>query len=338
MKIKGFDKDLCCLGFQFQVGETYDTGAKELRLCSDTVFHYCNSIQQVHAFYRCDEDNRFCEIEVLGEEVTDGEKCGSNRIRIVREIVGDELNALIGRINGNTGVFNTGNRNTGHYNTGHYNTGHYNTGDSNTGYSNTGCYNTGDSNTGNRNTGSYNTGSYNTGHYNTGDSNTGDSNTGDSNTGYSNTGCYNTGDSNTGNHNTGSYNTGNHNTGNHNTGSFNTGIFNSCDYSSGIFCSKPEHIRIFNCDSGMTAEEFYESKYYKALMSSSFVLTKWFEYTEKEKDTDEKRSVGGYLKTYTYTEACANWWANMTDENRAIIMSMPNFDSDVFFDITGIKV
>ena len=303
MKIKGFDKDLCCLGFQFQVGETYDTGAKELRLYSDTVFHYCNSIQQVHQYYRCDQDNRFCEIEVLGEEVTDGEKCGSNRIRIVREIVGDELNALIGRIDGNTGLFNTGSYNTGSYNTG-----------------------------------SYNTGSYNTGHYNTGDINTGDINTGDSNTGYSNTGSYNTGSYNTGNHNTGSYNTGNHNTGNHNTGSFNTGIFNSCDYSSGIFCSKPEHIRIFNCDSGMTAEEFYESKYYKALMSSSFVLTKWFAYTEEEMDTDEKRSVGGYLKERTYKEACANWWANMTDKNRAIILSMPNFDPDVFFDITGIKV
>lgn len=268
MKIKGFDKNLCCRGFQFQVGETYDTGAKELRLCSDTVFHYCNSIQQVHRHYRCDKDNRFCEIEVLGEEVTDGEKCGSNRIRIVREIVGDELNALLGRINGNTGVFNTGNNNTGHCNTGSYNTGHCNAGHHNTGNSNTGSYNTG----------------------------------------------------------------------NRNTGSFNTGIFNSCDYSSGIFCSKPEHIRIFNCDSGMTAKEFYESKYYGALMSSPFVLTEWFEYTEKEKDTDANRSVGGYLKKRTYKEACANWWANMPDANRAIIMSMPNFDSDVFFDITGIKV
>lgn len=308
MKIKGFDKDLCCLGFQFQVGETYDTGAKELRLCSDTVFHYCNSIQQVHQYYRCDQDNRFCEIEVLGEEVTDGEKCGSNRIRIVREIVGDELNALIGRINGNTGVFNTGHRNTG-------------------------CRNTGCRNTGNRNTGNRNTGHNNTGGHNTGCRNAGDHNTGSHNTGHCNTGNHNTG-----NHNTGRYNAGHRNTGSYNAGNHNTGIFNSCDYSSGIFCSKLEHIRIFNCDSGMTAEEFYKSKYYGAILSSPFVLTEWFEYTEKEKDTDANRSVGGYLKKRTYKEACANWWANMTDENRAIIMSMPNFDSYVFFDITGIKV
>ena len=298
MKIKGFDKNLCCRGLQFEVGKTYDTGAKELRLCSNTVFHYCDSIQKVHQYYRCDKDNRFCEIEVLGEEVTDGEKCGSNRIRIVREIVGDELNALIGRINGNTGVFNIGGRNTGNRNIGNRNIGNRNIGNSNTGNRNTGNRNTGNNNTGHCNTGSYNTGHCNAGHHNTGNSNTG----------------------------------------NFNAGNRNTGIFNSCDYSSGIFCSQPEHIRIFNCDSGMTAEEFYGSEYYRAIISSKFILTNWVKYTEEEMDTDEKRCIGWYLKKYTYKEACANWWKKMTDKNRAIVMSMPNFDPEVFFDITGIKV
>lgn len=100
MKIKGFDKNLCCQGVQFEVGKIYDTGAKddEIKLCSNTVYHYCDNITQVHGYYSCDPDqqNRFCEIEVLGAEVTDGEKCGSNKIKIVREIVGDELKTLIG--------------------------------------------------------------------------------------------------------------------------------------------------------------------------------------------------------------------------------------------------
>ena len=47
---------------------------------------------------------------------------------------------------------------------------------------------------------------------------------------------------------------------------------------------------------------------------------------------------GGYLKTYDYKEACANWWEAMTEDNKKTIKSMPNFDADVFEDITGIKI
>ena len=91
MNIKGTDKNMQCRGFQFEIGKEYkiETNGEPLRLCSDTVFHYCKSLPQVHMFYDCrDTDNRYFEIEVLGEEITDGEKCGSNHIKIKREIVG----------------------------------------------------------------------------------------------------------------------------------------------------------------------------------------------------------------------------------------------------------
>jgi len=89
----------------------------------------------------------------------------------------------------------------------------------------------------------------------------------------------------------------------------------------------------------MTMREFVNSKYYDAIISSDFILTEWVEYSAEEKAQDEtKRLIGGYLKTYSYQEACKNWWANMTDENRKIIMSMPNFDANVFKEITGIEV
>ena len=220
MKIKGFDKNLCCRGMQFEVGKTYDTGAKdnEIKLCSNTVFHYCNSIEQVHSYYSCDpaKHNRFCEIEVLGAEITDGRKCGSNKIKLVREIVGDELKTLIGQINGNTGLFNSGDRNSGDW--------------------------------------------------------------------------------------------------------------NSCNYSNGVFCNQEDKdIRIFNKPSGMSLEEFWDSKYYRALQSEPLELTYW--------DNENKE-----LKCRSYKDACAIWWSKLTEKNKKIIQEIPNFDPEIFFDITGIDV
>lgn len=230
MKIKGFDKNLCCRGMQFEIGKTYETGAKdnEISLCSNTVFHYCDSIQNVHQHYSCNPNkgNRFCEIEVLGAEVSDEEKCGSNKIRIVREIVGDELKTLLGMINGNAGLFNTGNCNSG-----------------------------------NRNSG------------------------------YRNSGC-----------------------------------FNSCEGSNGVFCNEPDkNIRIFNQPSGMSLQDFIRSRYYDALVSEPLELTWWDEETKT-------------LKNRSYKEACTIWWEKLTEENKKIIQQIPNFDADVFFDITGIRV
>ena len=291
MYIKGFDKKLRCRGFQFKVGGVYDTGAKDdnLKLCSNTVFHFCDSIEKVHKFYNCSGDNRYCEIEVLGGLVSDNVKCGSNRIRIVREITGEELNIAKGLINGNTGLFNSGNRNSGDRNSGNRNSGN-----SNSGYSNSG---------------NYCSGNYCSGNYNSGNCNSG----------YSNSG--------------------NRNSGDYNSGDYNSGDYNSADGCNGFFCTKDPEVYIFNKPSGMTQKEFRNSKYYNALISSDFMLSEWIRYTEEEMTQDsDKELTEGYLKTYSYMEACTNWWANMTEENRKIVMKIPNFDPDIFKEITGIDV
>ena len=266
MYIKGFDKDLKCRGFQFEVGKVYDTGYTEgLELCSNTVFHFCDSLDKVHEYYSCiDEENRYCEIEVLGELIYDENKCGSNKIKILREITGEELDNLKGHKNGNTGLFNIGRNNSGY------------------------------------------------------------ANSGDNNSGYLNSGNANSGDC---------------NSGDNNSGNANSGDWNKCDGSNGIFCTEEPTIRIFDKDTDMTLNEFRKSKYGKALRSVKLKLTEWIKYTEEEMEEDKnKRLIGGYLKEYSYKEACANWWIELTEENREIIKSIPNFDKEKFYEITGINI
>jgi len=175
---KGFNKNLQCRGFQYEIGKTYEMDGN-IQLC-DTGFHFCRKLFDVHGYYNFNnEDNRFCEIEALGEVIDGDDKSVTNKIKIVREIPKEEFMEMVNVGNKNTGICNTGDWNTGDWNTGDWNTGDRNTGDRNTGYRNTGYRNTGDRNTGYRNTGDCNTGDCNTGDWNTGDCNTGDWNTGD---------------------------------------------------------------------------------------------------------------------------------------------------------------
>lgn len=160
-----------------------------------------------------------------------------------------------------------------------------------------------------------------------------------SNTGKENTGYMNTGDRNIGDWNTGCRNTGYRNTGDSNTGNWNTGSFNKCNYSTGFFNTEERECYIFDSPSGMTTREFYGSKYYTALNSSPFRLTEWIEYSEEEKRGDKaKELIGGYLKKYSFHEACANWWRKMAQRDKRTITEIPNFAPDKFKMITGIDV
>ena len=303
MYIKGFDKDLRCRGMQFEVGKEYSTGVADadISLCTNTVFHFCDSLRKVHTYYSVipEEDNRFCEIEVLGALVSDDTKCGSNRIRIVREILGDELNIMRGLTDGNTGVFNNGNRNSGIFNSGNRNSGIFNSGD---------C-NSGDCNSGDRNSGNWNSGSRNSGNWNSGSRNSGD------------------------------WNSGRGNSGSRNSGNWNSGDWNSGNCNSGFFCTNSPKLRLFNKETDFTMEEFMKTEWYAVLTSGEFNLTKWRAYTDEEKAQDEqKRFIGGELITIPYKEACANWWASLSEKDKAIIKTIPNFDANIFAEITGIDV
>ena len=251
--IKGFDSDLKCRGYQFEIGKDYKIDLPDgyelstSDLCSNKVFHFCDSLSKVDSFYDCtDNDNRYCIIEVLGQLCDDGTKCGSDHIRIVRELTGEELAIAKGLTGGNTGLFNSGDRNSG------------------------------------------------------------DRNSGDLNSGYRNSGDRNSGDR-------------------------NSGIFNKTNGSNGVFCNVESKICIFNIPTDWTLKEFYNSKYYDAIISSDFPLTKWV-----NDDNPAENGVDGKLIVNTYEDACRRWWDGMSQYNKEIIKSIPHFNIDVFCDITGI--
>lgn len=91
---KGFDKDLKCRGYQFEVGKVHTLPEKKNPLlCSKDGFHYCNSLHQVFSFYNND-DSRYCVIEVLGDFTDDNEKSISTSIKILQEIAPDKIKAV----------------------------------------------------------------------------------------------------------------------------------------------------------------------------------------------------------------------------------------------------
>ena len=189
---KAFDKNLQCRGFQFEVGKTYETGrAKEdLRLYSDTVFHFCRELRRIEDVSNyCISKSRVCEVIAEGDIVMDGSKYGTNKLTILREIPREELNEYNSWNSGdwNSGDWNSGDWNSGDWNSGNRNSGDWNSGDRNSGDRNSGNWNSGDRNSGNRNSGNWNSGDRNSGDWNSGNRNSGNWNSGDRNSGFFNT-------------------------------------------------------------------------------------------------------------------------------------------------------
>ena len=116
-------------------------------------------------------------------------------------------------------------------------------------------------------------------------------------------------------------------------------MFNVCDRSTGLFNTEEKTVPIFNKDSGLTWKEIIYKDWYAVLRSGSFKLTEWIWYTEEEmEDSPIRQAIQGYLKQYTFEEACLNWWDSLSNEAKELIKTIPNFDKEIFKQITGIEV
>ena len=80
---KGFNKDLTCRGFQYEIGKEYEE--KEVSVC-ESGFHACENPFDVLGYYGDVLDNRFCKVEQSGTIKKDDKKQASSKIKVVAEI------------------------------------------------------------------------------------------------------------------------------------------------------------------------------------------------------------------------------------------------------------
>ncbi|MCR5652831.1 MAG: hypothetical protein K6F88_03430 [Ruminococcus sp.] len=87
---KGFNKDLKCRDFQYEIGKEYETERAE---CCESGFHACENPIDVFSYYP-PADSRYCEVEQSGEfdRMNGDSKVASTKIKIGGEI---GLNGLI---------------------------------------------------------------------------------------------------------------------------------------------------------------------------------------------------------------------------------------------------
>ena len=202
--------------------------------------------------------------------------------------------------------------------------------------------NTGKGNSGNRNSGNCNSGDRNSGNRNSGDRNSGDHNSGNCNSGDWSSGDYNSGNYNSGDRNSGNYNSGNRNSGDYNSGNYNSGDWNKTSFSSGVFCTEQPKLIMFNKPTEITFAEWGNSRACRLLNRIDLRPTEFIwpsNMTDEEKAAHpEWETTEGYLKKLDTSECCHNWWMNLSMEEKCAIQNMPNFDAEIFKEITGIQV
>ena len=197
----------------------------------------------------------------------------------------------------------------------------------NLGKGNAGLCNSGNRNSGNRNSGNRNSGNRNSGDWNSGDCNSGNRNSGD----------WNSGDCNSGNRNSGDWNSGDWNSGNRNSGDW-----NKTNFSNGCFNTEEPKIFLFNKPSDWTYRDWLNSDARYLLNQIPRNVVDWIwsdDMTDEEKEQHpEYEVVGGYLKILDESECGQLWWDSLSERYKNIIKAMPNFDKEIFEDVTGIKI
>ncbi len=277
---KVFGPDWTCRGFQYEVGKNYEMDGKPVTC--EKGFHFCEKLADCYKYYNFNKKNKVAEITAYGEidKKADEEKSCTNKIKIERELLWEEVISMVNKGKNCTELGNSGDGNNG-------------------------FYNSGNDNKGNCNSGFGNKGNYNKGNYNNGNGNKGDRNKGD----------------------------------------YNIGYWNATDFSSGCFNTVEQKVFLFNKISDWTLKDWINSQA-KAILDYIDIgpVQKIYEkdMTSSEKEEySEYKTIGFYIKELSQEEITSKRqekWNRLPQEEKEIVMAIPNFDKAIFKEITGIDV
>lgn len=127
-----------------------------------------------------------------------------------------------------------------------------------------------------------------------------------------------------------------------NSGDRNSGDWNKTNFSNGCFNTEEPKIFLFNKPSDWTYRDWLNSDARYLLNQIPRNVVDWIwssDMTDEEKkEHPEYEVVGGYLKILDESECGQLWWDSLSERYKNIIKAMPNFDKEIFEDVTGIKI
>ena len=132
------------------------------------------------------------------------------------------------------------------------------------------------------------------------------------------------------------------NSGNRNSGDYNSGDWNKTCFSNGCFNTESPKIYLFNKPSNWNYSDWLNSDARYILMNCPSNVLSWIwedDMTDEEKEQHPEYSVtGGFLKHIEEETGRQMWWDGLSDVQKDSVMQLPNFDKDIFKEITGISI
>ena len=99
---------------------------------------------------------------------------------------------------------------------------------------------------------------------------------------------------------------------------------------------------MFNRPSDITYREWLNSDARYLLNRIPKKVVEWIsdnDMTDKEKEENPTyKTTGGYLKVLDESESTQIWWDGLSESDKSTIKAIPNFDSKIFEECTGIKI